>query len=42
MIAHPEARYFTVGPIDGVQLSDYALRRGLPLQKVKRFLRGDF
>lgn len=39
MFAHPKARYFDVGPIGNDQLSDYARRRGLPLELVSRFLR---
>ena len=39
MFAHPKARYFDVGPIGNDPLSDYARRRGLPLELVSRFLR---
>ena len=38
MLAHPEARYFSVGKIGEDQLSDYARRRGLPLELCSRFL----
>jgi cobalamin-dependent methionine synthase I len=38
MMAHPEARYFSVGKIGDDQLRDYARRRGLPLQDVRKFL----
>lgn len=38
MIAHPAARYFTIGPISAGQLEDYAHRRGLPLQLMQKFL----
>lgn len=38
MMAHPKAHYFSVGKVDQEQLSDYARRRGLPLDVVKRFL----
>lgn len=38
MMAHPAARYFSVGPIGDDQLRDYARRRGLPLSIMKRFL----
>lgn len=38
MIAHPKAHYFNVGKIDQDQLSDYARRRALPIDTVKRFL----
>ena len=38
MLAHPEARYFSIGKIGEDQLRDYALRRGLPLELCRRFL----
>jgi len=38
-LAHPEARYFTVGPIQRDQLKDYQRRKGLPLEEVERWLR---
>ena len=38
MLAHPEARYFSVGRIDETQLADYARRRGLPIEEVRIFL----
>ncbi len=38
MLAHPEARYFSVGKIGEDQLRDYASRRGLPLELIRRFL----
>ena len=38
MIAHPKARYFTVGKIGQDQLSDYARRRGLPVDTMRKFL----
>jgi len=38
MIAHPSARYFDVGTVGDDQLRDYARRRGLPLQLMRRFL----
>lgn len=41
MLAHPEARYFTVGRIGKDQLDDYAHRRGLPLEQVRKFLGGN-
>jgi 5-methyltetrahydrofolate--homocysteine methyltransferase len=37
-LAHPEARYFTVGRIDRDQVEDYARRKGLALQEVERWL----
>ena len=38
MISHPQARYFSVGKIGGDQLADYARRRGLPIETVRKFL----
>ena len=38
MLAHPQARYFSIGKIGEDQLSDYARRRGLPLELCRRFL----
>ena len=38
MFAHPASRYFSVGKIDEHQLTDYAMRRGLPVEEMKRFL----
>ena len=38
MFAHPASRYFSVGKIDEEQLTDYAMRRGLPVEEMKRFL----
>ena len=38
MIAHPAAHYFAVGRISHEQLSDYAIRRGLPEKKMQAFL----
>ena len=38
MIAHPQARYFSVGKIGEDQLSDYADRRGIPVELARRFL----
>jgi 5-methyltetrahydrofolate--homocysteine methyltransferase len=37
--AHPQARYFTVGPIGRDQAEDYAARKGMPLADVERWLR---
>ncbi len=41
MIAHPEARYFSIGKIGEDQLHDYAHRRGLPLELCRNFLAGN-
>ena len=38
MLAHPAARYFAVGRIGEDQLKDYARRRGLPTDVIRRFL----
>lgn len=38
MLAHPAATYFAVGPIDTVQLNDYALRRGIAPTRLRQFL----
>ena len=38
MLAHPEARYFSVGKIGPDQLADYARRRRLPADVVRKFL----
>lgn len=38
MFAHPKARYFELGKIGEDQLSDYAHRRGIPVEMMRRFL----
>lgn len=38
MLAHPQARYFSVGRVGQDQLDDYARRRGIPLAQLQRFL----
>ena len=38
MMAHPQARYFSVGKIGEDQLADYARRRGLPVEVMRKFL----
>ena len=38
MMAHPKARYFSVGKIGEDQLRDYARRRGLPVEVCRKFL----
>ena len=38
MIAHPKARYFDLGKIGEDQLRDYAARRGVPVELMRRFL----
>ena len=41
MLAHPEARYFSIGKIGEDQLRDYANRRGLPLELCRKFIAGN-
>ena len=41
MISNPQARYFTVGKIGQDQLTDYARRRGLPVELMRKFLGGN-
>ncbi|MBQ8158144.1 MAG: 5-methyltetrahydrofolate--homocysteine methyltransferase [Prevotella sp.] len=38
MLSHPKARYFSVGKIGADQLRDYARRRSVPLEMVRKFL----
>ena len=38
MIAHPAARYFSIGNIGEDQLKDYAQRRGMHIEIMKKFL----
>lgn len=38
MFAHPKSRYFTLGKIGEDQLRDYARRRGLPYELIKKFV----
>lgn len=40
MISHPEARYFMLGRIGADQVEDYARRRGVPVELMRRFLEG--
>ena len=41
MLAHPASRYFSIGRIDEGQLKDYAARRSLPVEEMRRFLGGN-
>lgn len=41
MFAHPQARYFAIGKIGEDQLEDYARRRGMPVEKMRKFLAGN-
>ena len=38
MIAHPEARYFTIGRIGDDQRNDYAQRRGITTEELRKWL----
>ena len=38
MFAHPKARYFSIGKIGADQFADYARRRGIPQELMRRFL----
>lgn len=38
MMAHPASRYFAVGKIGEDQLEDYARRRGMPVEEMRKFL----
>lgn len=40
MIAHPKARYFMLGRIGDDQVADYARRRDIPPELMRRFLAG--
>ncbi|MEU4423416.1 methionine synthase [Actinoplanes sp. NPDC024001] len=39
IFAHPESKYFTVGRLGKDQIEDYAVRRGVPVAEVERWLR---
>ena len=38
MLAHPKAHYFSIGEIDEDQLTDYAHRRGINVEQIRKFL----
>lgn len=38
MLAHPASRYFAVGKIGEDQLQDYARRRGMSVDVMRKFL----
>ena len=38
MISNPKARYFSIGKIGEDQLEDYARRRGLPVEVIRKFV----
>ena len=37
--SHPDARYFTVGPVGRDQIEDYATRKGMSVADIERWLR---
>jgi 5-methyltetrahydrofolate--homocysteine methyltransferase len=37
-LAHPESKYFAIGEIDDEQLADYARRKGVPVEALRKFL----
>jgi len=39
MFAHPKSQYFELGRIGDDQLHDYARRRGLPVELIRKFLK---
>jgi cobalamin-dependent methionine synthase I len=41
MLAHPASRYFSIGKIGEDQLNDYAIRRGMSTEVMKKFLAGN-
>lgn len=38
MIKHPASRYFNIGEISEEQCADYAKRRGVPIDEIRKFL----
>ena len=38
MLSLPQARYFSVGKIDEEQLHDYARRRNMPIEELKKYI----
>ncbi|MDR1097246.1 MAG: 5-methyltetrahydrofolate--homocysteine methyltransferase, partial [Tannerella sp.] len=36
--SHPESTYFMIGQISEEQLQDYAMRRGKPVDELRKFL----
>jgi 5-methyltetrahydrofolate--homocysteine methyltransferase len=37
-LAHPQARYFSVGRLGRDQVEDYAARKGIPVEEAERWL----
>ncbi|MDX9776815.1 MAG: vitamin B12 dependent-methionine synthase activation domain-containing protein, partial [Petrimonas sp.] len=38
IFAHPQSKYFVIGPVSEEQLHDYALRRNTETEKIRKFL----
>jgi 5-methyltetrahydrofolate--homocysteine methyltransferase len=38
-LAHPQARYFSVGRLGRDQVEDYAARKGITIEEAERWLR---
>ena len=38
LFSHPKSRYFDLGKIGEDQLRDYARRRGVPVEMIRRFI----
>lgn len=38
MFSHPAAKHFSIGKIDEEQFLDYAMRRGIPIPEMKKYL----
>ena len=38
MLADPNVKYFTIGPVDAQQMEDYASRRGLPVETIEKLI----
>lgn len=36
--AHPQSSYFKVGPVGEDQLADYAMRKGMPVEAIRRYI----
>ncbi len=41
MFAHPQSHYFAVGKITNDQLTDYALRKGVTMEMIKKWIPGN-
>ncbi|MEA5046004.1 MAG: vitamin B12 dependent-methionine synthase activation domain-containing protein, partial [Petrimonas sp.] len=38
LFAHPQSKYFVIGPVSEEQLQDYAVRRDTKAEEIRRFL----